>query len=393
MHNESGRFKVKKGMVLWEIIGGIFVLAIAGGIIFFIGTMIAAKEEKLAKVREIQAASRPIDAVNVAMMPLERVDVVDTIVLPGRFEPLVSSVVSAQVEGKVVSRVKEGAEVKKGEVIASIEDTDYNNTMQEKKANYEQARQSYERKKTLRSRKINAQSELEIATALYNSTKNNYETAKLNYERCKIKSPIGGVVDNVVPEMGEIVMKNNPVATVVKLGKLKIEVGIPEKDIDFVREIDDCKIEVDAIRSVVEGKRTYLSYLQPEGTQVYILRLEVDNPKGEIRPGMYGKVEVVRQVRKNFLIPLYSVLAKDDKHYVFVESKKEPRGKAKNDPRKLRMVERKEVELGVVQGADVEIVSGLEEGDRLVVVGQRNIDEETVVNVVKDVDDIKELSN
>lgn len=381
----------RKRLEIWEYFGGFCIIA---GLIIVIAIAVTVNnhlEAEIKKAKEIAEANRPVDAVNAGLVKLETTEIVDSINLPGLLQAWNKSNLSAQVSGKLIKKVKEGTEVKKGEPILYLDPSDYKIKLVEAKSTFEEAKQNYERKKRLRSSRVNALSELEAATATFNQAKSDYEAAELALQRCTIRSPFDGVVDTVQPEIGELVNNGDNVATIAQLGELKVEIGIPEKDIDLVRNVKECEVSVEAAGVTATGKRTYLSYLPANDSQVYILRLKLPNKDGKLRPGMFGNVKVVRDIRKGFRIPIYSVLAKDNKHYVFIAEKYTP-ASGRKDPRDLKTAKKKLVKLGVIQGTNIEITKGLEADEKLVVVGQRNLDDGTIINVTHNFRSMSELN-
>ncbi len=104
----------------------------------------------------------------------------------------------------------------------------------------------------------------------------------------------------------------------------------------------------------------------------------VPNPDGRILPGMFARVELIKQVfNKALTIPLYAVITKDNERFVFVEKD----GKA----------ERRAVELGVLVGWQVQVRSGLNPGERAIVVGHRLLDDGRSVEVIKNVSNPREI--
>lgn len=378
--------------VLWELGGGALMLLIMFLLIMVGAGILSGHKKEIEEAKALAEANRPVDAVNVALITLKPQKVTDKIVLPGLLQAWLTADISAQVSGEIVSKAQDGAKVKKGDSLLHIEPKDYQIKLNDTKSAFEKAEQALQRKTKLRNNQINTQSELEEATADYNKAKSDYDAARLALERCNITAPYDGVVDTVLPDVGEYVSAGTKVAKMAQLGELKAEVGIPEKDIDLVRNVQSCEVRVDAAAGkTVVGERVFLSYLPAEGAQVYTLRLKVPNQDGSLRPGMFGNVEVIREVRQNILVPIYAVMVKDDQHYVFVADKYTPQPGKENDPRTLQTARKKPVKLGVLQGAEVEIVSGLEPGERLVAVGQRNLDDGSVMSVVKSAESISDL--
>lgn len=381
----------KRRFLLWELAGGGLMLAAAFLLIFIFYAVISSNKKAKAEADAMAEANRPVDAVDAALLTLKPEKVTDKIILPGLLQPWLMADISAQVSGEVVSKIADGVKAKKGDSILQIEEKDYRIKLNDTKAAFDKAEQAFQRKTKLRSSNINTKSELEEATADYNKAKSDYEAAKLALERCTITAPFDGVVDTVFADVGEYVASGAKVATMAQLGMLKAEVGIPEKDVDLVRNVERCGVHVDAAKKSVIGERTYLSYLPATGAQVYTLRLKIPNQDGALRPGMFGNVEVIREIRDNLLVPIYSVMVKDDQHYVFIADSYTPQTGKSHDTRNLQTARKKVVKLGVLQGTDVEIISGLQPGERLVAVGQRNLDDGTIINVVATAGSLSEL--
>ena len=93
---------------------------------------------------------------------------------------------------------------------------------------------------------------------------------------------------------------------------------------------------------------------------------------------MFARVNIVkREVRDSFSVPLYSVISRSDEQYIYVE---------KDGIAHVRMVK-----TGILEGWKIEIEKGLSKGDRVIVVGHRNVDEGQEVNVVRTVSDSEDL--
>jgi membrane fusion protein (multidrug efflux system) len=169
------------------------------------------------------------------------------------------------------------------------------------------------------------------------------------------------------------------VATVLDIERIKVVVGIPETDVDAVRKIDRFDISIEALNNrKISGKKYFLAVAPESMAQVYRLELEVANKQEEILPGMFARVEIVKEEFPDALaIPLYAVISRDNKHYVYVED---------NNVAKLQ-----EVKLGILDGWQIQITEGLKPGGKVIVVGQRSVDEGQRLNVVKRVTDPAEI--
>lgn len=389
------------GVWLWELLG--LVIVIGAGVLLVAGSflLLSWRQEGIQRDKEEAAARRPIPAVNVIALTMKPVTVTDTIRLPGMMHAWEDVKVPAEVGGILVRKTVEGREtplpdgsrVKAGDVIACLDERDYRLALERADASYKLARTSLERTRQLHARDIRTAEELDQAQANYDSAKSGYERARLDLDRCRIRSPIDGVIETVLPSVGEIVAEHAVVTNVLQKDTLKLEVGIPERDINAVRHLEEADVLVDAIGDglTVRGERTWLSAKPPSGMQIYLLRLRIANPDGLLRPGMFAEANIVRGVYEDsFLVPIFSVLVREAEHYVYVLAPHEPDGNA-TDPRMLARAERRPVRLGVIQGDHVQILDGLKPGDSLIVVGQRGVEDGSVVQVLRTVDSLREL--
>jgi len=296
----------------------------------------------------------------------------DRINLPGMVEPWEKLGILAEVQGQVDEvLVEEGSHVKKGDLIARLDTGDYENRRNSIKAAYNLALVNLKRLSGLHEQEIIAQSRYDSATAEVDSLEADLATSDLQLQRCFIKSPIAGIVNELPAKKGLYLAVGDPVATVLDIGKVKVIVGIPETDVDAVRKIDRFEIAIEALdNKKITGTKNFLAVAPESMAQVYRLELKVENKLEDILPGMFARVEIIKQEFPDALaIPLYAVISRDDKHYVYLEE---------NGVAKLQ-----EVKLGILDGWHIQITDGLKAGGEVIVVGQRSVDEGQKVNVVK----------
>jgi membrane fusion protein (multidrug efflux system) len=161
--------------------------------------------------------------------------------------------------------------------------------------------------------------------------------------------------------------------------QVKVEVGIPESDVQAINNLEEADITVEALNNLkVKGKKVFLSR-QPESfARVYNLKLVVENPENLLRPGMFARVDLVKKrYPDSFVVPLYSVITNADEHYLYVV----------ND----ETTHYRPVKLGVLEGWMVQVLEGLKSNDKVVVVGQRNLEDGQRVKVIRTIRDPEEL--
>ncbi len=366
----------------WRRIGAwmpaLSVLVLIGVIILLSG-QISSKGEVL-KEQKSSSLKTEQPLINVVTLAVEPDTLQDRISLPGVVKPWVKLDIVAEVRGKIIDkRVVEGQPVKKGEVIARIDDRDYRNVLASATATYEAAQAALKRLKALFADQLATQSQLDDAVARVKTSRAAVDNAALDVERCDITAPMDGIVDRLYIENGQFMGSGDPVAAILQVDRVKVTVGIPESDVDAVRRVDRVRVTIDALGGrTFTGVRHYLYKTADSFARLYNLEVAVDNPRGDILPDMFARVQIVKEtVTDGLSVPLYALINRDGRDVVFVVDN----GIARMTP----------VTVGIQDGWRVEIPDGLTPGDRVVVVGQRSITDGDAVNVVQTVTDPEEL--
>jgi RND family efflux transporter MFP subunit len=224
------------------------------------------------------------------------------------------------------------------------------------------------------------QSQFDDAEARVRTTRAELDSTKLNLVRCTILSPMEGVVDRIYIENGTFLSPGDPVAQILQIDKLKIEVGIPESDVDAVRRLKCFDMTIDALAGkICTGQYHYLYKTSDSMARLYNLEIKVNNPDGQILPDMFVRVEVVKQQEpRGLAVPIYSLVTVDKKTGVYVE--------------KEGVVHFRPVKTGFMDGWKTQVAEGLEPGENVVVVGHRIIENGERVHVAKTIRDMEEIS-
>lgn len=319
----------------------------------------------------IPASTNEVSAVEVTVKHLEGKLFEDVVELPGVVAPYMEANISAQVSGKIIEfSVKEGQNVKKGDIIAKIDKRDYQIALDRDRAEFEFAKNEFQRSEQLL--KGNA-----VNLSSHESKKNDYdikrttlENAQLLLERCDIKAPFDGIVDKKFSEEGEIAAPGEKIAKIIDITKVKVNVGIPEKDIAHVRKIKEITFISPSLENKeFKGTFTNLVISMIDTAKVYPLIVEANNPSRELLPGMIVKAKIIRGRYENaILLPIFSVIPGDDEYYTFVENNLK--------------AEKRVLKIGSFQDKNVHIIEGLKPGDRLIDKGHKLVADGASVKVI-----------
>jgi len=364
---------IRKTLPFLAVVLIIFLIALP------LGKKIAEKKEALAENQSREISEKALT--NVITMPVEPSLIREKISFPGVVKPWISLQLVSEIKGKIVDkRIMEGRRVNKGDILALIDAGDYQNAYNAALASYETALATETRLKALMKNNFATQSQFDDAEARVKTTRAELDSARLNLSRCTILSPMEGVVDRIYIENGTFLSPGDPVAQILQIDRLKIEVGIPESDVDAVRKLKYFDMTIDALAGkTCTGEYHYLYKTSDSMARLYNLEIKVDNADGQILPDMFVRVEVVKQQDpRGLAVPIYSLVTVDKKTGVFVE--------------KEGVVQFRPVKTGFLDGWKTQVAEGLEPGEHVVVVGHRIIEDGEKVRVAKTIRDMEEIS-
>ncbi|MBW2123685.1 MAG: efflux RND transporter periplasmic adaptor subunit, partial [Deltaproteobacteria bacterium] len=218
-----------------------------------------------------------------------------------------------------------------------------------------------ERRRELYEKGFISKEQLDLAVTERDSALRNLEVARIRLSKGTIRSPINGLVNSIPVDPGEYVKIGDPLMNLVRVDRVKLVAAVPEMDVPFVRLSQKVRVTLDALGGeAFEGDIIYLSPKGDTVTRTFTMKVALDNPSFRIKPGMIGRVTVVKRTFPNAIaIPLFAVLDRGDRKVVFVED----HGIARE----------RTVRFGVIENSRIQILQGLSPGDRLIVKGHRGL--------------------
>jgi len=363
---------------LWGIIPWLIIALILA----FLGIMwgrIKEKQDLLAEAKKA-AMKKEVQPVRVITLTLKPRRLEDKINLPAEVEPYEDLWVKAEVRGQVVKiHVAEGQTIQEGQILIQLDDRDYRTRLARIEASYKLTKLDYDRIAALARKKVVAAAKLDEIEAQLKDVTARLSEAKLALSRTKITAPIDGRVNEIKAKLGNFIDVGNLVAQILQFDKVKVTVGVPESDVAAIFDLEEAEVIIEALeKRRVKGKKIFLSRQPRTLARLYDLELMVPNPDGRILPGMFARVELVKRVFNQALaIPLYAVITQGDERFVFIEKDGQAR--------------KRNVELGMLVGWEVQVSSGLVAGERVIVVGHRFLDNGQLVEVIQNVSNAQEI--
>lgn len=314
-----------------------------------------------------QSRAKPV---KVSVITIKPTPIKDALLLPGETEAWHDVRLASEIDG-VVERIdpREGQAVKEGQLIATIEVSALKAALDHAEASFELADKLYQRRKFLSERNVIAKEELDRSLNKRTLALSNLRRAKVKYERGFLHSPINGLVNHLHVDVGEFVDRGDPVADLVNVDKIKINVNVPELDVRYLRVGQKAMVTVDAFPGRrLPGRIDFVAYKADPATKTFRVRVLIRNTDREIRPGMIARVAFLRRIIPDALVvPLFALVDKGGERIIFVE--------------KDGIAYARTVSIGVIEGDRIQITEGLEVGDHVIVNGQTEVEEGMQVQV------------
>jgi membrane fusion protein (multidrug efflux system) len=356
-----------------------FVLLIMIGLIFVLYGSITKETQLITaqKAAEVKAEKPPVNTVLLTLSPKT---ITDRINLPGAIEPWTRLQLMSKIGGTIDEvMVSEGSQVKKGDILARIEDADYRIALDRADAAYKLAKNDFERDKKIYEKGVIPSATLDTNKTAMQTAKADYDNAKLMLSRTIVTSPMDGVIRRLDAKVGLQLSVGDPIAEILETDRVKAIIGIPESDVTAIRKLTTVNLTLQALDDKkVQSRIHFLSPAPETMARLYNLELEIDNQANEILTGMFVRADVVKNRYENsIVIPFYSVISRNDEQYVYVEEN--------------GLSIKKMVTLGIMEKWMVQVTSGLSPGEKLIVEGHRDVEDGQKINVIKTLSSMEEL--
>jgi multidrug efflux system membrane fusion protein len=239
---------------------------------------------------EAPAEPQALFKVAVAVRPLERHQ--SEIVLSGRTEADDRATAVARTNGSIVElKVRRGAKVAEGDVIAVLSDEARDAQVAQAEALVEQRRVDLEAQLRLIERGVVAANQRSQLEAELRAAEAALAEAEAERDRGLVLAPIAGVVSDVPVTTGQAVQPNSPVAEIVALDPMLAVVELAERQLGAVAVGDSATVRL-VTGETVEGVIRFISPTASEGTRTYRVDIVLDNPQGSIPDGVTAEVRL-----------------------------------------------------------------------------------------------------
>lgn len=232
-----------------------------------------------------------------------------------------------------------------------------------------QYREAREHLKTLQA--VSKEEQVKSAAAQVTSAKAHLRSQEQQVTYTRVTSPISGIVADRPVNEGEMAAQGSPVITVMDISRVVARVNVPQADAPSVKVGQTATLTQPDSKEQVEGKVTVVSPAADPGTTTVQVWIQIDNPGERLKPGTAMHAAIATEVYKAAtVVPVAAILPG------------EQGGTAVLTVSSDSIVHKRAVTLGVREGGQVQILSGANPGEEVVVVGGMGLDDKTKVKVV-----------
>lgn len=350
----------KKSTKLFAFIG--IILVIAAIALYRLG-YIGNSEEKPMTQAETPAGARAggpsgqSGALPVRGMLIHSTAVVDFISVNGSTQPDEEVTVSSEVPGKVLKILfKEGTQITKGTVLVQLDDSELQAQRQRLVVQQNLNQKIAERLQALYEREGVSLQEYEVAKAEVEKSKAEIALIDAQLDKRIIRAPFSGVLGLRLVSEGGYLSPGTPIVNLVSINPIKIEFAVPEKYSRLVGPGTEITFHLDGRDENYKAKVIATEPVIDAQTRTFLLKASAPNPQGRILPGAFANVTVnLREFAASIMVPTEAIIPELGGKKVFIA--------------RAGMAHPVDIETGIRQEANIQVLSGLSEGDTLITSG------------------------
>ena len=241
-------------------------------------------------------------------------------------------------------------------------------------ANLRKAQRDHQRNVDLKDRSLISAGDFEKIKYEMDALEASYNLAKLELSYTEIRAPINGVIAERFVKVGNTINVNTITFQVTSLEPLIAYLHIPEREYRRIARGQTAVIAVDALQgSEFQAIVARISPVVDPGTGTFKITVEVSDPSRRLKPGMFGRINIVYDMHAQALqVPRSAIIDEAGETSVFVVE----------DEKAVRKI----IETGYANNGQIEIVAGLTGSEKIVVVGQAGLRDGSKVSIINAVE-------
>lgn len=258
-------------------------------------------------------------------------------------------------------RVSPNTEVKKGDVLLRVDDTNARQALRSARASLKQAQDAMKRTMPLHKKGLITDIQMVDLQTKLDQAHATFAAAERQLQQCTLTAPQDGIVtfDNL--HVGQHLTPAVTVMTILDMRGFTVLIPVPETEVSSLHTGDEAMLRIPALQTdSLRARLTQIGVQANTLTHTYPVEALVLNPPAALLPGMIGTLTLVRPEQSAVVIPQRCVTVLPDGAAVWVVDK-------------YARAERRHIELGAYQADGVQVMSGLSDGDKVVIAGYQKL--------------------
>ena len=290
--------------------------------------------------------------------------------LPGDVETDQNIIIYPEYSGILLNvNVNEGDRVQKGQILARIDAGGLTSQLAQLEAQEALAKTTFERQQRLWEQNIGSEIQYLEAKTNYEAVQNSVNQLRSQLAKTVVRAPFSGVIDEVISEEGEVVAPGQSrLFRLINLSDMYITAAVPEAYLGSIKKGTEVMVEIQATGTSFRSTVRQVGNFVNPNNRTFEIQVAVPENSEEIKPNLIATVKLNDYTSEDAIIIPESVMQKNSEgeNVVFIVRKESD---------SIGVTERRILETGRTYENSVEVLSGLQQGELLVVSGARSIQE------------------
>ena len=273
--------------------------------------------------------------------------------------------------------VIEGQRVKKGQVLARIDDGGLSQQLAQLNIQLELAKTTFERQQRLWDQKIGSEMQYLQAKSAYEAQQKAIIQLEEQVAKTLIKAPFNGTIDDVITHQGSVVSPGqSQLMRIINLNNMYIETNVPESHITTVTKNKQVIIDFPILGKTINGEiRQAGNFINP-ANRTFKIEVAVPNMDNSIKPNLTAKLRINDYTSENAILIPQSIISENSKGQQYVYVVQDRNGTDEGTAHRVI------IETGLKQGDNIEVLSGIVVGDEIIKEGARSIKDAQTVKIL-----------
>jgi membrane fusion protein, multidrug efflux system len=315
------------------------------------------------KKKQGAGAAPPMMATQVIAAEAKRQPVAETLAVVGTLAANEFVEVKSETDGTVAEILfDEGQPVKKSNLLIRLDETKLSASLAEAEANLKLAEITFERNKQLHRDKLISQQEYDQAASVSQVNRATVELRKRQLQDTRILAPFSGIVGARHVSPGQVISKNTTLTSLVDLEIVKAEFNVPERFLGEIKSGQGIELRVAAFpKQKFKGEVYFLAPQVDPNTRTLLMKARIPNAEHQLKPGMFANLDLTLTLRQDaIMVPESALLTMGERTAVYVIAAD---GTAQMRP----------VKVGLRTPNQIEILSGVQAGEKVVAEGLQKV--------------------